>query len=379
MKNITTYSIAILVMLIAACSGSNSIESKKAELEKLQAQQADLAAKITALQEEISKSTDTAQVQTDTRAKLVATTPVSKQVFVHAIDVQGRVDGDENITYTARVPATVIRILAKPGQRVSAGQVMAELDNKAQKAQLESMNKQYELVNTVYEKRKALWDQKVGSEIEFLQAKTSKESLEKQIASMKESLEMFTIKADFAGVVDMVNIKVGQMVSPGVPCIAVINPDALKVKADISESNLSKLKTGNRVQLFFNDLNKTTSATVTHVSRTIDPMTRTFKIEIKLPNDDDLHPNMVATLKIVDYELTNAIVVPVNAIQQLDGEHVVFTAMKQGNRYMAKKTIVQVGQAYNGLAEIKSGLNESDLLITTGFQDLVDGQTIQFN
>ncbi|MFN4973288.1 MAG: efflux RND transporter periplasmic adaptor subunit [Bacteroidota bacterium] len=379
MKNITTYSFAVLVVLIAACSGSNSIESKKAELEKLLTQQAELTTKINALQEEISKSNDTTQAQPDSRAKLVAATAVSKQPFVHAIDVQGKVDGDENITYTARVPGTVMRILAKAGQRVSAGQVMAELDSKAQRAQLESMNKQYELVNTVYEKRKALWDQKVGSEIEFLQAKTSKESLEKQITAMKESLDMYTIKADFAGEVDLVNIKVGQMVSPGMPCIAVVNPDALKVKADISESNLSKLKTGNRVQLYFNDLNKSTSATVSHVSRTIDPMSRTFKIEIKLPNDADLHPNMVTSLKIVDYEKQDAIVVPVNAIQQLDGEHVVFVAVKQGTQLKAKKTVIQVGQTYNGLTEVKAGLNESDLLITTGFQDLVDGQTIQFN
>ncbi|MFN9519236.1 MAG: biotin/lipoyl-binding protein [Bacteroidota bacterium] len=186
MKNITTYSFAVLVVLIAACSGSNSIESKKAELEKLLTQQAELTTKINALKEEISKSNDTTQAQPDSRAKLVAATAVSKQPFVHAIDVQGKVDGDENITYTARVPGTVMRILAKAGQRVSAGQVMAELDSKAQRAQLESMNKQYELVNTVYEKRKALWDQKVGSEIEFLQAKTSTESLEKPITAMKE-------------------------------------------------------------------------------------------------------------------------------------------------------------------------------------------------
>lgn len=379
MKNINILFSTIILFVIAACGNGGDLESKKAELENLKAQQTELAAKISALEEEIAKSGDTTKTNVDTRAKLVAITPVSKQNFVHAIEVQGKVDGDENISYTSKVPGSVMRINVKAGQRVSAGQVLVELDSKAQKAQLESMKKQFELVNTLYEKRKVLWDQKVGSEIEFLQAKSNKESLEKQIAAMKESIDMYTIKADFAGEVDLVNIKVGQMVAPGVPCVTVVNPDALKVKADISESNLSKLKTGNRAEILFNDLNKTTTATVSHVSRTIDPMTRTFKVEIKLPNDADLHPNMVTTLKIFDYEKSSAIVVPVNTIQQIDGEQVVFIAVKEGDRLLAKKVSVQVGQSYNGMAEILSGLKESDQLISTGFQDLVDGQTLKLN
>ena len=379
MKNINILFSTIILFAITACGNGGDLESKKAELENLKAQQTELVAKITALEQEIAKSGDTTKTNVDTRAKLVAITSVSKQNFVHAIEVQGKVDGDENISYTSKVPGSVMRINVKAGQRVSVGQVLVELDSKAQKAQLESMKKQFELVNTLYEKRKALWDQKVGSEIEFLQAKSNKESLEKQIAAMKESIDMYTIKADFAGEVDLVNIKVGQMVAPGVPCVTVVNPDALKVKADISESNLSKLKTGNRAEIFFNDLNKSTTATVSHVSRTIDPMTRTFKVEIKLPNDADLHPNMVTTLKIFDYEKSSAIVVPVNSIQQIDGEQVVFVALKEGNRLLAKKVSVQVGQSYNGMAEILSGLNESDQLISTGFQDLVDGQTLKLN
>jgi len=379
MKNINILFSTIILFAIAACGNGGDLESKKAELENLKAQQIELVAKITALEEEIAKSGDTTKTNVDTRAKLVAITPVSKQNFVHAIEVQGKVDGDENISYTSKVPGSVMRINVKAGQRVSVGQVLVELDSKAQKAQLESMKKQFELVNTLYEKRKALWDHKVGREIEFLQAKSNKDSLEKQIVSMKEALDLYTIKADFAGEVDLVSIKVGQMVAPGVPCVTVVNPDALKVKADISESNLSKLKTGNRAEIFFNDLNKSTTATVSHVSRTIDPMTRTFKVEIKLPNDADLHPNMVTTLKIFDYEKSSAIVVPVNSIQQIDGEQVVFVALKEGNRLLAKKVSVQVGQSYNGMAEILSGLNESDQLISTGFQDLVDGQTLKLN
>src|SRR5574343_342584 len=170
MKKVSVLVASVTLVFLAACGGGNSLEAKKEKLEKLKAQQAEIASEITSLQEEIAKSGDTA-VAENTHAKIVVLTPVAKQTFVHAIDVQGRVDGDENITYGAKVPAAVSRIYVKAGDRVRAGQVMAELDNANVKANIEALKKTYELASTVYEKRKALWDQKVGSEIEYIQAK----------------------------------------------------------------------------------------------------------------------------------------------------------------------------------------------------------------
>ena len=379
MNNIKTILLATgVVALLASCGGGNSLESKKAELEKLKTQQTEIATQIASLQEEIATMGDTTNSE-NSRIKIVAVAAVTKQVFLHAVDVQGRVDGDENITYSAKLPAVVKRVNVKAGDRVSAGQVLVELDADVVKAQIETLRKGLELANTVYEKRKALWEQKVGSEIEFLQAKNQKESIEKQIASAKENLVMYLIKSEYSGTVDLVSIKVGQGVAPGLPAVSVVNPAALKIKADLSESYANIVKQGNPVLINFPDINKSVKATVTYSSKSINALTRTFNVEVDLPNDNDLHPNMVAELKIVDYENKNALVVPINTIQEIDGEKLVYISTKnQMNETIAKKVTITVGKTYGTSAEILSGLNEGDQLITTGFQDLTDGQAIKF-
>lgn len=375
MKKVTGFMLSLAIVALAACGG-DSLEKKKAKLEKLKTEQTELAGTIATLEDELKAAGDTAKVE-DTRSKVVAITPVSKQTFIHAIDVQGKVDGDENITYSAKVPSVVTKINVKVGQNVSTGTILAELDTKMLKAQLEVLKKQYELVKTVYEKRKELWDQKVGSEIEFLQAKNQKESLEKQIESTREGLDMYYIKAEYSGTVDEVSIKVGQNVAPGVKCITVVNPGKLKIKTNLSESYSSFVKSGNPAHIYFPDIPKSISAKVSYSSKTIDLLTRTFNVEVMLPNDNDLHPNMVAEVKIVDYEKANSFVVPINAIQQIDGTDNVFIMVSKGTQKIAKKVTVKVGKQYNGLAEILEGLNEGDELITTGFQDLTDGQSLK--
>lgn len=379
MNNIKSILLATgVVVLLAACGGGNDLESKKAELEKLKAKQTELNAQIAGLQDEIANMGDSA-TEENSRAKVVAVTSVTVQAFMHAVDVQGRVDGDENITYSAKVPSVVKRVNVKAGDRVSAGQILAELDADVVKSQIETLKKGLELANTVYEKRKALWEQKVGSEIEFLQAKNQKENLEKQIASVKENIDMYVIKSEYSGTVDLVSIKVGQGIAPGVPAISVVNPAALKIKADLSESYANVVKQGNPVIVNFPDINKSIKSSVLYSSKSINALTRTFNVEVALPNDNDLHPNMVAEIKIVDYENKNALVVPINTIQEIDGEKLVYIVTKNAkNELIAKKVPVSVGKTYGTNAEILSGLNVGDQLITTGFQDLTDGQVIKF-
>jgi RND family efflux transporter MFP subunit len=367
-----------IVVLLTACGGENTLESKKAELEKLKAKQTEIAAQITSLQEEISAIGDSSNAE-NSRAKIVAITTVTKQAFLHAVDVQGRVDGDENITYSAKVPSSVKRVNVKVGDRVSAGQILVELDADVVKSQIETLKKGLELANTVYEKRKSLWEQKVGSEIEFLQAKNQKENLEKQIASVRENLDMYFIKSEYSGTVDLVSIKVGQGIAPGFPAISIVNSAALKIKADLSESYANIVKQGNPVLVNFPDINKSLKSSVSYSSKSINALTRTFNVEVALPNDNELHPNMVAEIKIVDYESQNATVIPINTIQEIDGEKLVYIVAKNANNEMiAKKTPITVGKTYGTSAEILSGLNVGDQLITTGFQDLNDGQVIKF-
>lgn len=371
----TIFTLSILLIFIS-CGGGDNAEAKKAKLEKLKAQQSEITSQIKTLEEELKSGG--VDLTINERSKVVLAAPVALKTYEHSIDVQGRVDADENVSYTAKVPSVVNKINVKTGDHVSEGQVLAELDAKTVKAQIESIKKNWEFVNTMYEKQKALWDQNIGSEVQYLQAKNNKEGLEKQMQTLKENLDLYYIRADFSGTVDEVTIKVGQSIAPGVPAIRVVNLDKLKVKADISESYSSNIKNGDEAELFFPDIKKSVKSKVSYSSKNINQLTRTFNVEMQLPAEDVYRPNMVTVIRIIDYRKENAVVVPVNTIQYTENHNHIFVAVKEGSKTIARKFDVEVGSIYNGIAEITKGLKEGDMLITTGYQDLNDGDLVKF-
>ncbi len=365
-----------LLAFIASCGGAESTESKKAKLEKLKASQMEIADQIKALELDLQNSGDTSnQVK---KMKDVMVVKLEPRVFTHSIDVQGRVEGDENVTVTVKMAGTINRLAVTAGSSVKAGQVMAEIDNEAMQAQMADLKNSYELAKDMYNKQKALWDQKVGTEMQYLQAKSTKESLEQKIRQLQETLEMYKIKAPFSGTVDEVSVKLGQTVGPGMPAIRVVNLQKLKVRADLAEAYSSKVQIGNTVNLFFPDINKTTVSKVAYSGKVINIMTRTFTVDIDLPSDNTYRPNMVSQVSIVDYTSNNAITVPVNTVQNIDNKNYVYVATSEKGMQVARKREVLVGEIYNGIAEIKSGLNPGDLLISTGFSNLNDGELLKF-
>ncbi len=368
--------LSIISIILTSCGGGNTIEKKQAKLEKLKTQQTELASEIKALEEEIKLS----GVKTEKREKIVnvAVSNVETSNFKHFIDVQGRVDGDENTTISAKVPGLVLNVLVKPGSVVKAGQVLAELDGNAIRKQIQSMETNLSLVTELYNKQKALWEKQVGSEIQFKQAKTNKESLEQQISSMREQLAMYRITSPVNGTIDVVNLKVGQTAAPGMPYFSIVNFNKLKVKADVAESYANKVKQGNDVVITFPDINKTINTKISYSGKGISALNRTFGVEVALPSDDSYLPNMIAVVKIIDYAKNDVIVIPVNCIQNADGENHVYVAVKEGGRTIAKKRAVQVGVTYNDKAEIIGGLAKGEQLITEGYSDLNDGELIKF-
>jgi RND family efflux transporter MFP subunit len=232
MKNKFIY--IALTVFIVACSAPD----KKAELEKLRTQRSELEATITALEEEIAKT------DTTNNEKLVQVTvmPLEPKIFKTYIEVQGRVDADENVSLSTEMPGTITKINVKVGQEVSKGQVLAETDTRALNQQMADLQSSLDLAKQVYDKQKSLWDQKIGTEIQFLQAKNTKESLELKMAAMNEQVRMSKIISPINGTVDNVNLKIGQAVAPGMPAIGVINFSNLKVKADVAESYTSRVK-----------------------------------------------------------------------------------------------------------------------------------------
>jgi RND family efflux transporter MFP subunit len=230
----------------------------------------------------------------------------------------------------------------------------------------------------LYYKQKALWDKQIGSEIQYKQAKTNKEALEQNINAMREQLSMYKITATVNGTIDVVNLKIGQMAMPGMPYFTIVNFNKLKVKADVAESFANKIKEGNVAQVEFPDINKSITSKITYSGKGISALNRTFGVEVALSNDNTYLPNMIAVLKIIDYSKDNAIVIPVNCIQNSQEGTTVYVAVTENGKTIAKKHLVTVGSTYNDKAEILSGLQIGEKLITVGYGDLNDGELIKF-
>jgi RND family efflux transporter MFP subunit len=238
------------------------------------------------------------------------------------------------------------------------------------------MEAQLELATSVYERQKNLWDQKIGTEVQFLQAKTNKESLEKQIASLREQNDKTRIKAPISGSVDAVFAKVGENIAPGVPAFQVVNASDLKIQAQISEAYVTDIKKGDKALVNISELKKEVEAKVTFVGRTIDRLSRTFSVEIELPSDPDLRPNMTATARIIFESKESAVVVPVNLIQEINDEKVVYIAQQKGSQMVATRKVINVKGVYGNRAEV-TGLSAGDKIITVGYQGLNDGDFIK--
>ncbi len=378
MRTIKTIILSLTVLsIVVACGGNaETNEAKQAKLEKLKLEQASLSSKIKALEDEIKSSGS--KIENHEKIVNVAVTSIETSSFKHYVDVQGRVDGDENATISAKVPGLVLKVLVKPGSVVTAGQVLAEFDGSAIKKQIKPMETNLVLLTELYNKQKALWDKQIGSEIQYMQAKTNKESLEQQIAAIYEQLSMYKITASVNGTIDIVNLKIGQMAMPGMPYFTIVNFNKLKVKADVAETFANKIKEGNIAQVEFPDINKSITLKITYSGKGISALNRTFGVEVALPNDNTYLPNMIAVLKIIDYSKENAIVIPVNCIQNSQEGTNVYVAVTENGKTIAKKHLVTVGSTYNDKAEILSGLEIGEKLITVGYGNLNDGELIKF-
>lgn len=365
MKKITYISIISLAIFVVACGEKEGLDKKKAKLEKLRKE-------VSLLEAEIEKL-DTS-VNSDDKTKVIGISEIAYTSFTHYIDIQGKVDADENVMVSPKMPGTVTSVFVKVGDVVKAGQLLATLDDKAGRQGLEELKNRYDLAKTFFERQKNLWDQKIGSEMAFLQAKNNKEALEKTMATINEQLEMYKIKSLINGVVDDVQLKVGQMASPGMTNIRVVNGNKLKVKADVAETYASKIKIGNPVVVRFPDLDREVSTNISYSGKVINPLTRTFNVESIIEGSiDDFRPNMVAVLKIIDYEAKSSIVIPINALQSDEMGQFVYI-YEQGK---AMKKVVTTGMNYDGKIEIKSGLSVGDKMISVGYQDLNDGEKVK--
>jgi RND family efflux transporter MFP subunit len=313
---------------------------------------------------------------------LVSVMTLKDTLFNHYLDIQGNVNTKENILIQPEIPGTLVVLNAKAGQHVSKGQILARVDDGGSSQQVASLETQYQLAKTTFERQKNLWNQKIGSEIQYLQAQTQMLSLQRSVAQAKAMLAKTVIRAPFSGTIDEVFVERGQVVSAGAQgLMRIVNLNNMYVSTSVPESYIGKLKVGTQVDVFLTSLNKNYKGKVRQVGNFINPNNRSFGIEVSIPNPENLlRPNQVAKLKVIDYTAKNAIVVPTNVIQE-DGEgnKFVFVAINSnGKTATAKKVLVSLGKSSDNVTEIVTGLSANDIIVTEGVNTISEGMKLNF-
>ena len=313
---------------------------------------------------------------------LVSVITLKDTVFNHYLEIQGNVNTKDNILVQPEFSGTLTILNVKAGQRVSKGQILGRVDDAGMSQQLASAENQYSLAKTTYERQKNLWDKKIGSEIQFLQAQTQMVSAQKAVAQIKAQLSKTVIRAPFTGTIDEVFVEKGQVVSPSAQgLMRIVNLANMYVATTVPESYIGKLKMGDLVDVYLTSLGKTYKGKVRQVGNFINPNNRSFGIEVSLPNPDNLlRPNQVAKLKITDYTNKNAIVVPTGVIQK-DGSgsnYVYVVQESNGKTGTAKKVIVEIGKSSENVTEIVSGLSANDIIVVEGVNTISNGMKLNF-
>jgi membrane fusion protein (multidrug efflux system) len=371
MKKITLL-IILGTFLLTACGPRD----QQSQLQRMERQRDALNEKIELLKAELAQGRS-GEPQVREQLMYVAVSEVKPEVFQHFIKVQGTVESDNNILIPSQTSGIVKKILVDEGDRVTKGQLLAELDGAIYESNIAEVENALDLAITIFERRKRLWDKNIGSEIEFLQAKNNKENLEKRLETLQEQYQLTKITSPINGNVDDILIKEGEMAATGGGTIRIVQLSRLKIAAALSENHISRVKKNDIVRVEIPVLGLHFENSIGSVSQVIDPDNRTFEIEIEVPREQkNIKPNMLAVVTITDYTNPQAIVVPQNIIQKTATEQFLFIASGENGRWIARKKVVQTGESNDNRAEITVGLEEGDFIITFGFQNLADGQTV---
>lgn len=390
--------IASLAIILASCGAGakdekGSLTDMKTELEKLKKEKNKLDANIRTLEDKILKADPKAAA---TVQKLVSVDTLRVQDFSHYIELQGKI-GTDQMGYVAPTGqgGLVKAIYVKAGQKVGKGQLLVKLDDAIARQQVVAAQQQtgqlkarLAQAQTVYERYQNLWKQNIGAEIQVINAKADVDALsaqlraaQAQVGLAQEQVNMSNVYAGLSGTVDQVNVRVGEFftgTSPDrKPQILIVGSSGLKVEVNVPDNYVARVKKGDKVKVVVAETGRPPfESVISSVGAAIDPTTRSFLTEAKLPSDPLLKPNQTAVMKILDYEAKGAVAVPVNVVQSDEKNKYVFVMEKSGDKMVARKKVVTVGETYNGVTEIKSGLGGGDLIITEGFQTLYDGQSV---
>lgn len=349
----------------------SAVKSKRTELNQ---QQRDLKSEIDKLNEYIDSH------EKKERPVLITAEVIKDSVFKHYVEVQGNVETNQNVVLNAEYSGVLTNIYVKEGQQVAKGQRLAKIDDGGLSSQVAQQEAQLALAETTFERQENLWRQKIGSEIQYLQAKTNFEAAKNATNQLRSQLGKTIITAPFSGVIDDIISDLGQVVSPGqTPIIRLVNLSDMYVKAAIPENYLKNIKKGTQVKVKLASINQEFTGTVRQVSNYINPNNRSFEIQVEIPNKDGLvKPNLIATVKVNDYTSEEAITIPESILQEnAAGETIAYLYKPVSDSVgTAKRIILETGLSYENHTEVKSGLKKGDTIIIEGAKTLRDGQKI---
>ncbi|MBE17033.1 MAG: efflux RND transporter periplasmic adaptor subunit [Dokdonia sp.] len=387
MKNL--FSLLVLVIVLISCGGnpgdtpsvdslieSGDLQAIKAKKEALKSEVANLSSQIASLDAVLKKKDTTG------KEALVTTITLNDTLFKHYVEVQGSVETKQNVLIYPEYQGMLTSVYVKKGDRVAKGQTLARIDDGGLSSQLAQLETQAALAKTTFERQQRLWDQKIGSEIQYLQTKTQYEASQNAVNQLKSQLAKTNVSAPFSGVIDEIITEQGTVVSPGQALFRIVNLSNMYVAAEVPESYLATITPGKEVDVYLPVLGEMLRSKIRETGNYINPANRTYTIEVDVPNKDGaVKPNLSARLSINDYTAENSILIPLNVINEnADGDQYVYTASAKANtdnQMIASRQVIKVGKTQGDMIEVLEGLNTGDQVIAEGARSVKDKQEIK--
>ena len=381
MKKSILYITAIAAFTFTSC-GNGSDETKTTEsgnLTELKAKRDSLKTVFNTVNKELKAVEKEINIlNPNKRLYLVSTVKSVKKEFKHYVEIQGTVNSDQSISLYPEIGGLIKKVYVKEGQQVKKDQVLVKFDSEVMQRSIKELDTNIKLARTTYKKQKRLWDKKIGSEMQYLQAKSNLESLNNKKASLKAQISQTSIKAQFSGVIDQIFIKQGEMAAPGMPVLRLINLDEIYIEANVSEKYLRHIKKGSEANIYFPNLETTIPAKVSMIGNFINPANRTFRIVVDIKNNDHMiKPNQLAVIKLLDLS-KDGVVIPSNVIlNSPDGSSYVYEVVTVDGLQRTKKTPIKVGLSYKNETIVNEGLGADALVVDKGSRSIQDNQEVK--
>ncbi len=373
-------------LILVSCGKSDSVEDviETGDLSEIRAKKAELSEQQSALSSQIA-ALDAAIEKLDKTNKfaLVDVKPVRDSLFKHYLELPGDVETDQNIIIYPEYSGILLNVNVNEGDRVQKGQILARIDAGGLTSQLAQLEAQEALAKTTFERQQRLWEQNIGSEIQYLEAKTNYEAVQNSVNQLRSQLAKTIVRAPFSGVIDEVISEEGEVVAPGQSRLfRLINLSDMYITAAVPEAYLGSIKKGTEVMVEIQATGTSFRSTVRQVGNFVNPNNRTFEIQVAVPeNSEEIKPNLIATVKLNDYTSEDAIIIPESVMQKnSEGENVVFIVRKESDSIgVTERRILETGRTYENLVEVLSGLQQGELLVVSGARSIQEGERVMID